>query len=69
MFPVVCSISEKYRLSEKEEAVLHHLLFYRDNHIMKERITEDFSLLLVGNHLSIFLKSIWNFSAMGTIKD
>lgn len=30
---------------------------------------EDFSLLLVGNHLSIFLKSVWNFAAVGTIKD
>lgn len=30
---------------------------------------EDFSLLLVGNHLSIFQKSMWNFAAVGTIKD
>lgn len=58
MFPVVCSISEKYRLSKKEAPVLHYLLFYRDNHIMKERMMEDFGPLreVVGSHLSIFLK-------------
>lgn len=34
-------MSEKNRLSKKEVAVLHYLLFSRDNHIMKERTMED----------------------------
>lgn len=32
MFPVVCSISEKYRLSKKEAAVIHYLLICRDTY-------------------------------------
>lgn len=42
MVPVVCSLSEKYRLSLKEPVVLHHLLFYRNKHIGNGRMMEGF---------------------------